>query len=780
MPDGGRTHTAHLPATIALAASGALLAFLILLAPIHALVPTVALPAPLQPHHQTAETLLYVLAFFVLAPAAVWLALRLTDQVLIGGNPDLAGSLAAISTLLAVGVLVLVRLIVPDGDQLWLLSGLALLTAFVVAGLWWQASGPDWPLASLVAGATFPLACLAGFATVSAVGALGYVSHVDLPWLVAGLVVTAGILFAFGKVNLPRLPRRWGLVADIVVLVLVVMAVPDMVIYQGVGETSQPGDAFHTYVIGFHQSLFLGPVSQVLHGSALLVDTVAQYGVGAIYLLAAWFEIAPIGNGTLGFFDASLTALTFGAGFAVLRMAGVGRLVATTAMAVAVTVLIWALEYPIGGLLQHGGLRFGLPMALIFFWVAAARFPSASRWLRGAGWAVVGLSSIWALEAFVYVSGALAGMLVIEAALMPEGRLRWLRKQVIYTLVSWLIAQVLFALATLIWGGALPDWGLYLTYLRDFLAGDVGDLTYDVPAWSPGLTVGFVYLTLTVALGVTAARRPAWLRDRPVATTALAGLAGYGVLLYSYFDNRSLAHVIPYISLPLLLGVTLWLWLVISNPAVPRRTAVVTLGSVLVVATLSVATVMPGAWDRGRTSLLAYAVPGGHSLKDGFHRLWNPPELKSGADQGAALLEQYMPGQETSAVLTVPDLDNNILTLAGGRANSLGITDAKEQSWVPGPHVEPVAKAAEQLEPGDRMLVDSSAIKAYRALVRNPEADHEEIARNNGLADIQMITLSEIAARFRLKPVAGKDGLFVVELEPRGAGAGRPAAADTP
>ena len=78
------------------------------------------------------------------------------------------------------------------------------------------------------------------------------------------------------------------------------------------------------------------------------------------------------------------------------------------------------------------------------------------------------------------------------------------------------------------------------------------------------------------------------------------------------------------------------------------------------------------------------------------------------------------------------------------------------------------------------MLVDSSAIKAYRALVRNPEADHEEIARNNGLADIQMITLSEIAARFRLKPVAGKDGLFVVELEPRGAGAGRPAAADTP
>jgi hypothetical protein len=565
---------------------------------------------------------------------------------------------------------------------------------------------------------------------------------------------------------LPHLPRPWGPVVDIALLILVVMAVPDMVIFQGVGEVGQPGDAFTTYVINFHQSLFLGPVSQILHGSALLVDTVAQYGVGDIYLLAAWFQIAPIGNGTLGFFDASLTALTFGAGYAILRMSGVRRIMAGPAMAVAVVVLIWALEYPIGGLLQHGGLRFGLPMPLIFFWVAAARFPGARRWLRGAGWLVVGLSSIWALEAFIYVSGALAAMLAIEAALMPEGKVRWLVRQLAFTVTAWLAAQLIFAAATLIWGGGLPEWGLYLTYLRDFLAGDVGDLTYDVPAWSPGLTVGFAYLTLTLALAVTAARRPDWLRERPVPAVALAGLAGYGVLLYSYFDNRSLAHVIPYISLPLLLSVTIWLWLVISNPAVPRRTAAAALGSVLVVAALSVATVMPAAWDRGRTSLLDYALPGGKPLGEGFHRLWNPPELAAGADQGAALLEKYLPGQDASPVLTMVDLDNNILTLAG-RSNSLGITDAKEQSWVESPHVEPVEEATDRLQAGDRMLVDSHALAAFRVLAANPDADRDQLGTQTGMEDIQMIAIREIAEHFRLKIVARDGDLAVVELLPR-------------
>ncbi|MCB8914358.1 MAG: hypothetical protein H6532_00795 [Thermoleophilales bacterium] len=761
---GGADRAAHLPATIALAASGILLGFLVLLAPIHAAIPPVQVPEPLVPHHQPAENLLYGLAFFVLLPLGAWLSVRLADRLLAGGNPDLIGPLAGCSVLVAASLLVVTRLLDPGSHLLWIQAGLALIAILILGPMLWRACGDEWPAARFLEDHTFTVACLSGVATVLAVASLGYPSRVDWPWLLAGLTVAGGVAWSFGRVRLPRPSRRWGRPLDAAILVLVVLAVPDLIIFQGVGETWEPGNPFLTYVTGFHQSLYLGAASQILNGAALLVDTVSQYGVVSIYLLAAFFKVAPIGNGTLGFFDASLTALTFGAGYAILRMAGVGRLFATATMAVAVVVLVWALEYPIGALLQHGGLRFGLPVPLILFWVAAARFRSLG-WLRIAGWVLVGLSSVWALEAFIYVTGAMAAMVLLQASLMPADRVRWIARQVSYALIAWVSVQVVFALATLIWAGSLPDWGLYITYLRDFLAGDVGDLTYDVPSWSPGLTVGFTYLVSALGLIVTVTRCPDWLRSRPVAALALAGLTGYGIVLYSYFDNRSLAHVIPYISLPLVLSVAIWLWLVITGPEVPRRVARVVLAAVLGVTALSVATVMPAAAERGKTSLLVSAFPGGNPLRESFHRLWNPPELVAGADQGAQLLEEYMPDQDASPVLTTPDLDNNILSRAG-RANSLAITDAKEQSWVEGPHIQPVKDAAAGLGAGDLVLVDRAALQAFADLRRDPDADRARITKETGMADIQLIALREIANRYEVKVVARQGDVFVVRLTP--------------
>ena len=51
-------------------------------------------------------------------------------------------------------------------------------------------------------------------------------------------------------------------------------------------------------------------------------------------------------------------------------------------------------------------------------------------------------------------------------------------------------AHVVFAGATLAATGELPDWGEYLAYLREFLVGRVGDLTYDVAALDAGAAVG--------------------------------------------------------------------------------------------------------------------------------------------------------------------------------------------------------------------------------------------------------------------------------------------------
>ena len=55
----------------------------------------------------------------------------------------------------------------------------------------------------------------------------------------------------------------------------------------------------------------------------------------------------------------------FVATFATLRIAGVSRLWPASAMAVAVIVVVYGLQYPIGGLLQHGAIRFGLPVGVL-------------------------------------------------------------------------------------------------------------------------------------------------------------------------------------------------------------------------------------------------------------------------------------------------------------------------------------------------------------------------------------------------------------------------------
>ena len=97
----------------------------------------------------------------------------------------------------------------------------------------------------------------------------------------------------------------------------------------------------------------------------------------------------------------------------------------------------------------------------------------------------------------------------------------------------------LFALATLAAPAQLPDWGQYLAYLNEFLFGQVGDITYDFPRWSPGLAVGAGYA------GLGGSPSPSWRaarelvdRERP-ALIALAGTTAYGIVLFSYFVDRS-------------------------------------------------------------------------------------------------------------------------------------------------------------------------------------------------------------------------------------------------
>lgn len=758
-------------ASIALAASAAVGVLLLLLAPIYALSTPVIADNPLaEPQQQSAESALFFIGFALLVPLAAIFVPRFVDRVGLSRDPAELTALAALTVLGQAATVLLLRLSggFERGGGLWVLFGLTLVWFIVFVPAWLRLARPDARVPDLL---TRNAGNLVGAAWVSLALALlcaNDVAHIDIPWLLAGLVLTGVVVWVWASGRTWRPSLRFGRALDVIVLILILLAVPDLVIMRGPLETGLAGDDFSTFVMQAHEALFLGALTQVHQGSVLLVDTVSQYGIGSIYLLAAWFELVPMNNGTLALFDAGLSALMFAGGYAILRLVGVGRLLASSALAVAIVTLVYGLQYPIGGLLQHGGLRFGLPVPLILFWVAAIRFERGRTAWRLAGWAVIGLSSIWALEAFMYVTGAAVSMIALRAFF--AGRGEWvsvLLRDVGAMVLAWVVVQVAFALATLAAAGQLPDWGLYLTYLRDFLTGDVGDITYDIPSWSPGIAIGIAWGVAAIALITTVIRNPVWARERAAVALALAGLTGFGICLYSYFDNRSLAHVLAYLCLPLLLVGAIWLNEILRSDRLARLPKGAALASALVVSALAVSIVMPSAYDRAKSSALAHLVPGGASTSDALRRLWNMPELVEGATAGAVLVEEYMPGEDRTAIVTRPDLDVAIL-LRTERANALGITDAKEASWVPGPHIPVVDQAVEDLEPGDRLLLDDGAYGALQALRRDPEADRDELFSLTALEPIQLRALAGIAEEFRPVIVARRDGFVVVELEPAG------------
>ena len=150
-----------------------------------------------------------------------------------------------------------------------------------------------------------------------------------------------------------------GVLVDVALMTLLLLAVPNLVVF----VTGDPERALETVLIQFHQNFFLGPANQVLAGG--------RHARGRPSRSMAWDPSTswrerscslPIGNGTLGLVEGALSALMFAGTFATLRMAGVSRIIAGAAMTVAV--VAWCTGWTIRwvALLQHGAIRFGLPI----------------------------------------------------------------------------------------------------------------------------------------------------------------------------------------------------------------------------------------------------------------------------------------------------------------------------------------------------------------------------------------------------------------------------------
>lgn len=762
--------SAPLLVALALGAAGATAAFVIAAALAMAVIEPVGLPAEIGgEQNQTAESGLYLLAFAVILPLAALFGPRLADRIAAGPNRALLEPLAAILTAGLLAALGAARLCAEAewGEGIGVAALFALAWSVAAAGLLARsAAGAPWVRAMQLArrpraGAAVWIA--AGALALGLVLGFTALESISVPVLVAGLVIAVAVALS-DRVRAPAISKRAGRAADVAVLVLLVLAIPDFIVFPEEAGSPLP---FSSEIMRFHQNFLLGPANEVLGGGAVLVDTASQYGVSSVYLTAGWSEVFGPGYGTFALLDAALTVLFFAAGYAVLRMAGVSRLIAAAALALAVAALAYNLIYPVGGLPQQGPLRYGMPMIVVFAATAGAWRPA---WERGA-WigqaAAVGLSSVWGFESFAFTLATVAALSAFSAHLAPRGeRRRLLARRAAGIAAACVVAHLALVALTLILRGELPDWGQYLAYLDAFLFGRLGDLTYDIDPWRAGLAVGFGYFLAGLALLLAIRRRRDLVEARRPRFVALVGVTAYGIVLLSYFVDRSTLLVLPYVCLPLLLAGALWLDLLRREdgvgPAARRAATVVALSLAAVVA----AAAAPSFPERLKTSALGHLVPGGREPGDSLDRLLDLPPLDRRAPAAQRLLEETQPGSGRVAMIVSPDLATEVM-LQEERATALALVYPWGDSFIAAERIPGIHDAVAELRTGDRLLLDQPALDAFDTLQAEPGRDPiAEPTTLGPLAPVQEVALQEIGRRFDLR-VVGRDGGFIAaELVP--------------
>jgi hypothetical protein len=335
------------------------------------------------------------------------------------------------------------------------------------------------------------------------------------------------------------------------------------------------------------------------------------------------------------------------------------------------------------------------------------------------------------------------------------------------------LAHLLLAVGTLAATDRLPDWAHYAAYLRSFLLGGrAGLISYGFARWSPGLAVGAAVLASAAALLLLPRRSPAIVRGEPRLFVALAGVTAYEVALLSYVDNRSSTYLLPYVTLPLVLGVALWLTLLwrwrsdgAETPGRERRAGLV---FAVAVAVVLISAAWPAIGGNFSESALAHAYPGG-GLRAAVRRLWHPPPIDPRAPVGVRLIDRYVPGRRALIILpTVPDLAVEIL-MRSGRTSPMFIGDPIDDGFVPSVWLPKLRPEVAALRPGTRLLINGDTLRVLTDLRAHPGVDPTRTPLDFGDQEDEWLLLA-IDRRFRIEPIArARDGLMIAQLTPRAA-----------
>jgi hypothetical protein len=582
--------------------------------------------------------------------------------------------------------------------------------------------------------------------------------------VLVSLLIGACLLGLDAALRSAGLGPRAVLVADVMAVALILLTVSDVWVYTTYSATQPDPDLGGGELLGWvaqHHNVFLGAANDVLHGRVVLVDTFSQYGVGNIYALAAVFSVVPIGYGTFGLFVAGTLALLYALGYAILRLTGCSQLTAAAALAGTV---ISSGFYPLGAASiwpSVGAQRYWLAYALILLAVLSARRPGWARPLSISMVALVGVSSIWSFEAFLYCAVTFAAIAGYGAAVRPSrgGFLPSLADSLGRAALAVVAAHALLALTTVAVSGELPHWGTYAAFLAEYSTG----ARNKVPAtdWWPGILFAGFFFASAVALAALLRVGRSFEASNRAALVAMVGLVAFGTVSFTYplrfsFDDAVLRQDLA----AFMLG-ALWIHLAQrSGAAIPRlvRAGTAAVGFWLVgwFAVLG--------WDHLTRKVdhtpMVQLLPGHDPYIDqDLRRTWRNPPIDPRSVEADRLLDQYWPGQSRALVLIQPDLGVETL-LRGDRINLLPVSDVYMDDFIWEDTVERVLPAIERLRPRTLMLTERFYL--------TPGARRDYLAPNQPMLPLERVMIRHIRQRFRLDPIlATSSDLMVVRLMPR-------------
>jgi hypothetical protein len=454
--------------------------------------------------------------------------------------------------------------------------------------------------------------------------------------------------------------------------------------------------------------------------------------------------------------------------YAILRAAGCSQVLAVTTMAAVIISSVYTTIASPATFPSLGVLRWGFGLLIVGFAVWAVRQPRNASPLRIASAAVVGVSSVWSFEVFVYTAATYAVLCAYEvgAARAAGGWLKAFLRLLLPAVAAFVVAQLALTGWTLVAAGEVPDWGPYFAMVREYSSGELNRIV--APPWWIGIAVGGFLFGSAVALPAVVARQPRFESENRPALVAIAGLTLFGIVVHTYGVRFSSEDYVARADLAALMVMALWVQLA-------GRSALAGVARVAIAATAFwvVALLMVGGWDHlereaGRSALIA-ALPGnGRSGESEVSSAWANPPVQARAPAAEMLLDRYWAGEDSALVLLNSDLAVEAL-MRTERTNLLPVSAVladdvvAEESWQ---RVEP---AVDALGPGTLMLTERFYL--------TPGATRDYVEPGSGPLALEQFIIDRIRERFRLRPVAvenvgfdpymGDDELIVLRLTPR-------------